>query len=551
MPSDNEAVVVYDDFSGGHWGPRPISKVPKNMWYGRNVQVTQHGTLASRAGMVLVTGPVTTSTKLPHMAFTRNGKIIAVNGTTAYIASITGMAPAIGSWTTCTGTLPGTSDSSAIQVYTDLRLDRYWVNRVQNGLAWISGANVITAVTTPVNFRLIAVRNERMFGALGRELYWSAAGDYTSWNSLDKIDLGEGSDIQFLQTAGDTLYIGTDTSLYALNGVPGESTVVRQIAGRGAPVFRDLATAGPPISAEPWRSVKLRDDTIMWVTAEDIEQNTATVTALAGGRINDFVTEDYVLAQSSSSTAECRMAASENMAYLFPLGGRAGALTNPLSFLGVRSDGYMEAHTFSQPGFPFTGALAQLGVSVTAQQANDQGGAWSPSLLGIVMWDGNNVRWGLWRTAAPRDGFYALSNRIDGVVPYAPVVSLAPFYPDDGKAVRVRTVTVYGRSGRTTSNLSVTARTLGRDSAVGTVNYDGLRSPVPDAVLDTTTVSTEVETLTESIASNVSALGDTFVKRFRFKGRSFGRGAQVMLTLNNIEVERVVVRLDTKESFDV
>lgn len=533
--------VTYDDFSGGEWGPLRLTSVPKTMYTGLDVQVYPDGAIGPRNKLVQLTptGLPTTASARPQILFARDGKIFFIVNSTVYFMSNYRAT----SVTACTGTVAGGTSSSAAQLYTDLRLARYWINRAGIGFGYVSGS-AWTTVATPVNFRLIAVKGERMVGASGRILYYSAAGDFTSWPALNQIDLGEGSNIQGLVTSGDTLYAITEASIYAVQGTLGSTTSVRQIAAYGA---RDLYAQfnGTSMDQEPWRVAKLDNDTVCWASSEDsaagafqlmasanaAQQGVSTVAWFNGGDVSTSTHFDFVLGDLNSSvdSYEVFHVAAGNRLYLFPMGGRLTSSFD-LYALGVSPGGRSEAHKFTIAtdfgGATFGGANTPLQFYAGPQNAWDRAAGGGPPLVGMVTWDSTNCKFWYWN---PNPG------RGNTTVPGT--FYLAPYFPPNSDLVRVRGITVYGTMFDAGQTCTVTCQP---------VVYNGVQKS--DASLSQESgQSVNVNTWSSGAPGNVEG----FTVRFNFGGsESWGRGVTAKLTLTKVAVSMVVLDVETKPAGD-
>lgn len=532
--------VIYDDFSGGEWGPTQLTRVPKTMYSGLNVQTYADGQLGPRNQVVQLspTGIPTTATTRPQILFARDGKIFFIVDSTVYFMS----SYRASTLTTVTGTVVGGASSSAAQLYTDLRLSRYWINRVGVGFGYVSGSTW-TTVATPVNFRMIAVKGERMVGCEGTVIYFSAAGDFTSWPALNQIDIGEGSYIQWMHTSGDTLYVATEASLYAVQGTLGSTTTVRLVASTGARSLYALGNA-TSMSQEPWRAAKLADDTIAWVAYEDFnagaypfmasantgKQGMSRIAWFAGGTTKLTDHFDYVLGDQNNSTDSYEVfhCAGGDRLFLFPMGGR---LTSSFDIyaLGVMPSGQSEAHKFTIAtdfgGTTFGGANTPLRFYAGPQAAWDRSAAGGPPLLGFVTWDGTNCKFWYWNPN-PGRGNTTVSGEF----------YVAPYFAPDGSLCRVRGVTVYG----TLFDASQTSTLTVQSQAFSGVSQTDL------AMTQDSAQSLNPNTFSSGGSGNVEG----FAFRFNFGNASWGRGCSAKITLTKCAVSKVVLDIETKPAGD-
>lgn len=550
--ADDDGILVYDDFSGGDWNRRKYTDVARNMWKGLNVQVQPDGSLGQRDGAVAwaPTGLPTTSTTRPQVLFSRDGRVFFVVGSTLYFAPSLGAA----SVTAATGTLTGGASDSYAQLYTDQRFARWFINRVGLGLQYMNNSNTLVNVTTTAAFRMIAVKGDRMYGVAGRVVYYSAQGDYTSWPVPNTIDIGEGSDIQFIQPVGDSMYVGTETSLYVIQGVPEVSTTVRLIANVGAPIMRDSALT--PASAEPWRVARLSDDTLAWVvsndsysTANDSGAVSATnippnngymkIAWLSGGRVRYSMHPDYYLNGAGTNSYELHHAAAADSLVLFTQSNRQ-ATQSPQSVLLVRSDGYTEQHQFAlSAGGAFGGYNDPLEIATGPHVAWDQGGLMGPAYVAWVTTDtSNNIKVYYWKVSpGPRPAVGTTDSQTDATSAAAmtSTVTIAPYYTPDGSLCKVRAVTVHGVALNITSGSSLSCKPRA-------LAADGRADARTDATLGVTTQTIDVATTYMS----GSTTAEGFTHTFRFGNGATGRGFAIDLTFSRLLINKVIVYFDKR-----
>lgn len=548
--------VVFDDFSGGDWGISNPLKVSKNQWQGLNVQVYPDGSIGPRNPIVQLapTGLPTTSTVRPSIHFARDGRVFYIVGATVYYQTTLSAT----SVTTCTGTLTGGSSSSAAQLYTDLRLGRYWINRVGLGLDYVNSSNACNAVTTPVAFRMIAVKGDRMIGVNGRVIYFSAAGDYTSWPALNQIDLGEGSDIQWVFTSGDTLYVATEASLYAVQGVLGSTTTVRQIAASGAPNLRspNAVTGAKSMNQEPWRAAKLADDTVCWMSAENpsprlpslvnASQNSPITNAsgvmevswFKGGQIRSTKHPNYSRTSVAlSQSYELFHAAVKDSLILFPQGGRITD-TSAGEFLLVRPDGYQERHEFL-----VSSGNAYGGASVDLEFIPAPNTAWDRAAVmdgGVVAWatrdaGTNAIKFFYWLADPGLPVNPAILDATNSGFNFNCNLALAPWYTTDGTVARVRGVDVHCTSYDETvsgASFTVDCEVIGVDNSN---DVDSFNASFQDS---SQTVQVQ--------SPSTNGPPARFIKRVRFGNSSFGSGFYLKFDLKRVSISRVVVYVESK-----
>jgi hypothetical protein len=543
VSTEGQLLVTYDDFTGGHWGPLADQFVPKNKWYGLNVQLYPNGAIGPRnpVRQLIPSGLPTTSAGRPQIMFARDGKVFfLINTAIYYIDSL-----ADTSATAVTGTVAGGTSSSAAQLYTDLRLDRYWINRVGLAFGYVDGGtNTWVAVTTPAAFRMIAVKGGRMVGCAGRVLYYSDNGDFTSWPALNTIDLGEGSDIQAMHASGDTLYVFTEASTYIVQGTLGNTTTVRQVAGTGMGTFRTFTGSYTgSMGEEPWRSARLSDDSIAFVSKEnwgggnfstpndnEFNKGTAVVSMLKAGQMVNHTIENYCLA--ANGNYEVMHAGVGEFLAIASQGRRARVgVSDNLDVLLVRPDGYVEAHELGT-----TNIQIPLGLTVAPQVANDVSATVGPDVFAWATWDGSNCDFFYWKVspginAASSDNGYDSVDGFDDA--QVCEVTLAPYFTPDGSYVRPRAITVHGLLYNATGSaafLDCRAMALAPNDAIG----------------NNVAAYSEDQFYTISFGPGTIGVHD-FSHRFLLgAGVDFGTGFKIKLSLTRCAITKVIVHCDTR-----
>lgn len=238
--------VVYDDFTGGHYmGPTQANQ-PRNTWTGANVICTaDQGFLMPDGGWTkpadpayspssapVITPPATFPPPLlsPSGAFNLDVVFGTSLGSTIYRQNpVGGSAGTLG--TTAAGPL-----HSAVVTMLGNRLA--FVNGAGGASAYlVTSSGTSTTVTTSANFSLgMWWWNNFGFGCgnLSNRLYFSAAGDPTSWPAANYVDIGEsGRYIQAIVPTNEALYIGKSDGWWVLTGVPGQTATLRRLTRIG------------------------------------------------------------------------------------------------------------------------------------------------------------------------------------------------------------------------------------------------------------------------------------------------------------------------------
>lgn len=214
--------VDYDDFSGGYWTGGRANQQPMNTWEGNDVQVSP-----STGYLVAATSMETSSfspvVSAPLGMVTDGANFYWSKGTTGYNAAWTDLAPVA---TAHAGTTADTTHRTMV-LFNGARVESSYT------IARVLVNNVFAA--TPV-----------ILGDLGRYKYWvvgagtvspnanrvyfCAPNDPSSWPAANFFDVGPpGEAITGFVDGLDALYVQTTGGLYAVTGVLGSSTTVRQI----------------------------------------------------------------------------------------------------------------------------------------------------------------------------------------------------------------------------------------------------------------------------------------------------------------------------------
>lgn len=230
--------VEWDDFTGGHFVGARSTGQPMNTWTGDNVICTaDEGYLMAAPSwstsnqLFSVAGTATLSP--PLRAWVYNGSyrqdfgVVTARGSQPYsvdlstgvVTSLTALANNVSYEHNCRyGTrLLFASQASAIQSYNASggAAASHAFPTNGNGGVWTWGQFAVA------------------FGGTNDRLYYSAAGDPTSWSSGSYLSFGEQGSSNTLLTVvptNDTLFVLTTDGWWAVTGVLGQTTVIRRMS---------------------------------------------------------------------------------------------------------------------------------------------------------------------------------------------------------------------------------------------------------------------------------------------------------------------------------
>lgn len=237
--------VVYDDFTGGHYmGPTQANQ-PRNTWTGPNVICTaDQGFLMPDGGLTKMTSEIvsagTSEAISQPIAFRDPANPVTSNASIFFTrrgsTTIYRVVMETNTITPLATTANNTTPLAATSVLGNrVAFQRETSSSVTMYLCTYGGT--VTTVTVPVDFTLGTWWwGNFAFGAtLGsNRLYFSAAGDPTSWPANNYFDVGEsGYSIISVVPTGDVLYVGTSAGWWAISGVPGQTASLRKLATPG------------------------------------------------------------------------------------------------------------------------------------------------------------------------------------------------------------------------------------------------------------------------------------------------------------------------------
>ena len=230
-------VVTYADFKGGEFGLTGAWAAPADTFTGRNVLRYYDGSLGPRLGEkpYVLTG-------VPNGELRGLG-LVAV-GAVTYVWFVVG--------TTCYRFNAATTASQAVQVAGGVALGATSAVPMAYAAVAYVGAFVYVAVPGAALYRwehstntlysvpggpaavALCVWGERMYASVGNRLYYSTAGDHSTWPAANYIDLEYAGTITSLTVLRNQLVItkadALDHSWWVLSGVPSVSGSLRKIS---------------------------------------------------------------------------------------------------------------------------------------------------------------------------------------------------------------------------------------------------------------------------------------------------------------------------------
>lgn len=250
--------VVYDDFTGGHFmGPSQANQ-PRNTWTGPNVICTaDQGFLMPDGGWTKMSSAVASSLSsapaiTPPTVFqspstyrtNTRAEIWFSTGTTAVRRVI----PENGTNDTI-ATLPLAPSTQEVGGILGNRMSFHRGASTLILYLVTNGGTITTVSSLPADFSLGTFWwNNFAFGAsiASNRVYYSAAGDPTSWPSTNFIDVGESATtIYSIVPTADTLFIGKADGWWAITGVPGQTATLRRLSTTGHPGVKNATIATP------------------------------------------------------------------------------------------------------------------------------------------------------------------------------------------------------------------------------------------------------------------------------------------------------------------
>lgn len=237
-----QRAVAFDDFSGGDFGLLGSWHAPKGSFTGQNVLVYVDGSIGPRAAAkaLALTGVAASEARTTGISAAGEVWFLANNGT---VYSFDPVFP--GALFTYTGTVSPVSSGVAVPID-----DTRSLLSVQTSKVYVvdHDAGTVTAIAPSPTGRALTMYGERAVGCgysgsgVGNRLYYSNAGDATTWPAANYIDVGDkGTNIVGLYTLRDALVIaksptsGSKGEWWVLTGVPGVNETLRKVMDAVAP----------------------------------------------------------------------------------------------------------------------------------------------------------------------------------------------------------------------------------------------------------------------------------------------------------------------------
>jgi hypothetical protein len=545
--------VRFDDFSGGHWGLRDQSKVASNMWFGSNMQVYQSGLLGPRDGLRLLAlngVAYTPGTGCPGVLFDRNTVMVhhsttGSNGGTAPLWVNGGsslVTTNITNWNTVMvkvldGELGVISSSLGTFIH-----GAEGTGSPGNGVLGSVSSGVVTAVTAPttgafsgvvVRWRDRLVAAPRTAGAGNGKIFFSNAADFATWPAANFLVINNGEIVQWLFPAGDVLYAGTQSAVFAITGVLGASASVRHVVNIGTGYGFSYNLGTEPSNCQ---TCVVSDGRLALVRVADVGTSGSPRSLYAF-----FNGSSFDLEYNQADVFQGLPQGGPNRAVVAPAG--QSALYSTTEWKGTETGGSFGGNSFtSKPALrryvsgrcePLlfhmntpvdAGAQIRFGPGGVTSQ-NDRG-YYVPSGLficsvtstagassSITYWDcdAEGQRFGMDRVQPAGPSF-------TGAFPVLASVRFPTSYTQNDKLVRLRSVIINGRIDPTNASDTACAITL----RAGATGFQGANDLAQGSRFSTS--------ITQTFTAPTAPPADSFAYKFNFGDSTYGEGVFLDIT---------------------
>jgi len=252
-------IVEWDDLSGGYFVSRPTTLQRENQWVGSDLILNRVS--GCPAPIKLVTAaPAGLSTAVDFLLATQpivatNGDLVWVERASAPSGTVTiyRLTTPFGSPAVQTLTFPGASTpqpNSRPVATNESGVHYVYIPTLSTYVARYNvTANTASSVTTPVALTSIVKWGDFMLGsdiAGTGKVYFSAPANFTSWVANDNFPVAQdGQAVTNLVPFPLELYIGKSTGWWVVQGIPGATATLRQIATTGGSIAVDTALGTP------------------------------------------------------------------------------------------------------------------------------------------------------------------------------------------------------------------------------------------------------------------------------------------------------------------
>lgn len=507
--------VRFDSWSAGNAGRLDPGMAPQNAWYGRNVHMYNSGLIGPRWGLksLAVTvsggGSITVPVANGPKGFATLGSNALVTADKTYMIPLTGLEAGAGVATPFAA-YPVTPSKWVTYV---AQTDSMIFALVDNALYRHNTSGMTTtAVTTPSPFSFIRRWNLYCVGVDSVTPYrlWfsqitSGGFDFSVWPVGNYLDVGDSEPITAIVPVYNTLFVGKRSGWWAITGVIGTSSAIRQATSGDGPV--DARGAGATAD----------NRIVYWPRSYN--------PALFNGSRSSLLL-DHVVPTFNPLAAQAVMAAPTGRTNIF--GYDNGATSSVILFaeaggasyhdLGVTLAGYAPDVIENGYGISTPGTILAAKKSTTAGET-----------LQLYAWNIDADR--------PPIASDTLGSLGDGVnTPVDAYLQTRAWFDPQGRDVRVRSVQVRYRAWKIGSNATEASKLM---SGFG-ISVETL-SPYDDRS------STSPEQHARVAWNEVSTSGSDLIARFAIGDQGFGSGFRINVTdMRGIAIRDIVVGLDVR-----
>lgn len=490
--------LVYDKWDGGEFGTLSPMRAPNGTWTGSNVVVYRNGRIGPRPGLKKITvdnpaedgpllglgfSPVTQAGNTSIFYICDNEVYLFEPGTTTLYNTVTDLS-----------TTPANTDATKVLSKESVRLvgdDVYFALNSDQTYKLNCRTQTLTAIAGSPEGTDVEMYRDRMMVADGSvRVRFSAAADFTTWDSGNFFDVGATWRIVNMQEFRDALVIFTLSGTWVFTGSPDDGTL-RRISDTLAPLDKSV--------------VKTNDELIYIPLSR-------SAPVIYNGSYGDEEALAHLETWKASGGSAYGVQSYGNRDVVFVAGTGAKALW--------RKNGAWSYHTFNVSGIgPWVTRYFDDNIVV----AHPGSAGVKPTFYMLAM--------NLNRPAFTSDTWARPGD--DSSTPLTASVTLPDHMTETGKELRVRSVTVefykYDTGSGTNNNIDISVTSLSRE------NLDG----------DQTTTKTGLFNESGALA-NTSGV---FCRRiYRGTPQSFGGGYRISLdNLKGVAIERVIVDVEERD----
>lgn len=232
-------VVVWDDFTGGDFGIASPANAGSTQFNATNVLVYRNGEFGPRPAKV-----VASTTGLPTTAAAVGAGFSGTPGASWWLVFDNGNMYVYDDFTDSWDTAGGTAMTGVTEAGgTELQPGESFIACAGAGLFQVSHAHngtnkvrIASGIIPTTISATVTDYKDRLYVADGQRVYYSDASDYTTFNTDNWFDVGNGPPVVSLQWSGDRLLIFlSDSSIWEYRGTPGRDTLRRIYRGARHP----------------------------------------------------------------------------------------------------------------------------------------------------------------------------------------------------------------------------------------------------------------------------------------------------------------------------